>query len=53
MLRTAALIAVGAFAIALSSDAPSSAQSPMGFEKKNFSYNEWTKGKFSASFRTP
>ena len=47
MLRTAVLVAVGAFAIALSSDAPSIAQSPLGFEKKNFSYNEWTKGKFS------
>jgi 2-iminobutanoate/2-iminopropanoate deaminase len=47
MLKTAVLVAVGAFAMALSSDSPSSAQSPSGFEKKNFNYNEWTKGKFS------
>jgi 2-iminobutanoate/2-iminopropanoate deaminase len=47
MLRTAVLVAVAAFAIALSSDVPTSAQTTTGFEKKNLSYNEWTKGKFS------
>src|SRR5438067_12754353 len=47
MSKTAVLVAVGAFALALSSDVPSSAQSSSNFEKKNFSYNEWTKGKFS------
>jgi enamine deaminase RidA (YjgF/YER057c/UK114 family) len=47
MLKTTILIAVGAFAFALASDAPSHAQNSSGFEKRNFSYNEWTKGKFS------
>ena len=47
MLRIAVLVVVAAFAIALSSDVPTSAQSTTGFEKKNLSYNEWTKGKFS------
>ena len=32
---------------ALAADAPSSAQNSSGFEKRNFNYNEWTKGKFS------
>src|SRR2546427_2078075 len=47
MLTTGALVAVGAIAIALSADVPSSAKNSSGFEKRNFSYNEWTKGKFS------
>src|SRR6266576_4996336 len=47
MLKTAALVAVGAIAIALSADVPTSAQTTTGFEKKNLNYNEWTKGKFS------
>jgi 2-iminobutanoate/2-iminopropanoate deaminase len=47
MLRTAILIALGAFAFGLGSNALSIAQSSSRFEKKNFSYNEWTKGKFS------
>ena len=47
MLRTAVLLAMSAFVIAMASDKPSSAQNTSGFEKKNFSYNEWTKGKFS------
>jgi 2-iminobutanoate/2-iminopropanoate deaminase len=47
MLRTALLIAVGAFAFSLGSNALSIAQNSSNFEKKNFNYNEWTKGKFS------
>jgi len=47
MLRTALLITVGAFAFGLGSNALSIAQSSSNFEKKNFNYNEWTKGKFS------
>ena len=47
MLRTAVLLAMSAFVIAMASDKPSNAQNTSGFEKKNFSYNEWTKGKFS------
>ena len=47
MLKATILIAVSAFAFALASDAPSRAQNSSGFEKRNFSYNEWTKGKFS------
>ena len=47
MLRTAIMIALGAFAFGLGSNALSIAQSTSNFEKKNFSYNEWTKGKFS------
>ena len=44
MLRTALLIAVGAFAFGLGSNALSIAQNSSNFEKKNFNYNEWTKG---------
>src|SRR2546423_10644729 len=47
MLRSAILLAVGAFAFGLGSNALSIAQSSSNFEKKNFNYNEWTKGKFS------
>ena len=47
MLRTAMMIALGAFAFGLGSNALSIAQSTSSFEKKNFNYNEWTKGKFS------
>src|SRR5262245_58392729 len=47
MLRTAILIPVGAFASGLDSNAFSPAQSSSNFEKKNFNYNEWTRGKFS------
>ena len=47
MLRSAILLAVGAFAFGLGSNALSIAQSSSSFEKKNFNYNEWTKGKFS------
>jgi hypothetical protein len=47
MLRTVILIAVGAFTFGLGSNALSIAQSSSNFEKKNFNYNEWTKGKFS------
>jgi 2-iminobutanoate/2-iminopropanoate deaminase len=37
----------GAFAFGLGSNVLSIAQSTPNFEKKNLSYNEWTKGKFS------
>ena len=47
MLRTVIMIALGAFAFGLGSNALSIAQSTSDFEKRNFSYNEWTKGKFS------
>ena len=47
MLRTALLIAIGAFAFGLGSNALSIAQNSSNFEKKSFNYNEWTKGKFS------
>src|SRR5215471_842669 len=47
MLRTAILIALGAFTFGLGSNALSIAQSTSNFEKRNFNYNEWTKGKFS------
>ena len=47
MLRTVIMIALGAFAFGLGSNALSIAQSTSNFEKRNFSYNEWTKGKFS------
>ena len=47
MLRSAILLAVGAFAFGLGSNALSIAQNSSNFEKKNFNYNEWTKGKFS------
>src|SRR5215469_1642844 len=47
MLRTAILIALGAFTFGLGSNALSIAQSASSFEKRNFNYNEWTKGKFS------
>jgi len=40
MLRTALLIAVGAFALGLGSNALSIAQNLSNFEKKNFNYNE-------------
>jgi 2-iminobutanoate/2-iminopropanoate deaminase len=39
--------ALGAFAFGLGSNALSVAQNASNFEKKNFNYNEWTKGKFS------
>jgi 2-iminobutanoate/2-iminopropanoate deaminase len=45
MFKTTILTVLSAVAIALLST-PSIAQS-QNFEKKNFSYNEWTKGKFS------
>jgi len=47
MLRTAITVVLGAFAFGLGSNAFSIAQNISHFEKKNFSYNEWTKGKFS------
>jgi 2-iminobutanoate/2-iminopropanoate deaminase len=47
MLKSAILIAVGASAFAMASHTLSTAQNSSGFEKRNFSYNEWTKGKFS------
>jgi len=47
MLRTAILIALGAFTFGLGSNALSIAQSTSNFEKRNFNYDEWTKGKFS------
>jgi hypothetical protein len=55
MLRTATMIALGAFAFGLGSNALSIAQSTSNFEKKNFNYNEWTKGKFSevVTVKTP
>jgi enamine deaminase RidA (YjgF/YER057c/UK114 family) len=46
MYSTALLITLSGLAIGLS-NSPSIAQSQPNFEKKNFSYNEWTKGKFS------
>jgi enamine deaminase RidA (YjgF/YER057c/UK114 family) len=47
MLKSALSIAASVAAFALAADAPSSAQNSSGFEKRNFNYNEWTKGKFS------
>ena len=45
-MLSAALFAL-ALAPALASGPACLAQDQQGFEKKNFSYNEWTKGKFS------
>ena len=45
------MIAVGAFAFGLGSNAFSIAQNSSNFEKKNFNYNEWTKGKFMEQCR--
>jgi hypothetical protein len=44
MLRTVIMIALGAFAFGLGSNALSIAQSTSNFEKRNFSYNEWPRG---------
>jgi 2-iminobutanoate/2-iminopropanoate deaminase len=47
MLKSVLSIAASVAVFALAADAPSSAQNSSGFEKRNFNYNEWTKGKFS------
>ena len=49
-IMSAALVAASIIAVASSASAQTA---PSGFEKKNYNYSEWTKGRFSERSRSP